>query len=437
MGHFMENKTKKPENKLDDSGKILLEELSHPSLRLKPGGKPKKGSALLIPLLAIITGLVIGAILIIFTSPEVYAGLKVSFSAGLAAAWGAVASAYTSLFKGSIGDPAAIAKAFKTGNTNDIRLAINPILESLVSATPYIFTGLAVALGFRTGLFNIGVEGQYYIGAAVATFVGFAVTGLPAYIHMPLAFICGALGGALWGFIPGWLKAKTGGHEVINTIMMNWIAINLTSWLLTNGPLQKPDAHGAPISPQILPTAEIPRLFPEPIRFHIGFFIALAVAFLVYWLLFKTSWGFDLRTVGANSSAARYAGINIVRNIILAMILSGALAGMAGANQVLGVDHSMSTSVSAGYGFDSIALALLGNSTPIGVVFASLLWGILNNGATQMMRDASIPISIISVIQSFIIVFIAAPALIRSIYRIRGAKASDTGVTLSSWGGKS
>jgi simple sugar transport system permease protein len=431
----MDNKTKKQGDKFDEAGKILLEELNHPSMNLKPGEKQKKGNVFLIPVLAIFTGLIVGAILIIFTSPEVYAGFKVSFSAGLAAMWGSVANAYSSLFKGSICDPAAVVKAFQTGQTTDIRNAINPFLESLVSATPYIFTGLAVALGFRSGLFNIGVEGQFYIGAAVATFVGFAFTGLPAYIHMPLAFLSGALGGAVWGFIPGWLKAKTGGHEVINTIMMNWIAINLTTWLLSSGPLQRPNANGAPISPEVLPSAQIPRLFPDPIRFHIGFFIALAFAFLVYWLLFRTTWGFDLRAVGANSSAARYAGINIVRTTILAMVLSGALAGMAGANQILGVDHSMSTSVSAGYGFDSIALALLGGSTPFGVVLASLLFGFLNNGATQMMRDASIPISIISVIQSFIIVFIAAPAVIRAIYRIRSAKASETNIVMTNWGG--
>jgi ABC-type uncharacterized transport system, permease component len=429
----MDNKTKKQLQQLDESSKILLDELSHPSLSLKPGEKPKKENILLIPALAIFTGLLVGAILIIFTTPEVYESS--SFLGGLAAAWKAVATAYSSLFKGSIFDPSAVIAAFHTGQRTDIMSALSPILESLVSATPYIFTGLAVALGFRSGLFNIGVEGQYYIGAAVATYVGFAVTGLPAYIHMPLAFLAGALGGAVWGFIPGWLKAKTGGHEVINTIMMNWIAINLTTWLLANGPMQRPNANGAPISPEVLPTAQIPRFFPAPIRFHLGFFIALAVAFLVYWLLFKTTWGFDLRTVGANSSAAKYAGINIVRNIILAMVLSGALAGMAGANQILGVDHAMSTSVSAGYGFDSIALALLGNSTPIGVVFASLLWGVLNNGATQMMFTASIPISIISVIQSFIIIFIAAPAVIRSIYRIRVAKTTENIVTLSSWGG--
>jgi len=343
--------------------------------------------------------------------------------------------AYGALFKGSVGDPATIIAALKSGNPADLNKAFYPFLESLVTATPYIFAGLAVALGFRSGLFNIGVEGQLYMGAAAATFVGFSVTGLPIYIHLPLAILAGALAGGIWGFIPGWLKAKTGGHEVINTIMMNWIAINFTGWLLTSGPLQRPNSGGNPISPEVLPTAQMPRLFADPIRFHIGFFIALLIAWLVYWFLFKTTWGFSLRTTGANPNAGHYAGMSIVRNTVIAMALSGALAGMAGANQVLGVDHTMSTSVSAGYGFDSIALALLGNSTPLGVVLAALLFGFLNNGATQMMRDASIPISIISVIQSFIIVFIAAPSLIRTIYRIRVLKAGEGGVTIRSWGG--
>ncbi len=414
-------------------GKIFLEELTGTAPK-KPG-KKKSENRWVIPFLAIITGLIMGGILIILTTPEVYAGFKQSFGAGLTAAWQSVANAYGALFKGSIGDPAFIWSAFKSGDPVAIRSAVNPFLESLVTATPYIFSGLAVALGFRGGLFNIGVEGQLYMGAAAATFVGFAVKGLPGFIHMPLALLAGIVGGGLWGLVPGYLKAKTGGHEVINTIMMNWIAINLTNWLLSSGPLQRPNAGGSPISPEVLPSAFIPTFFKSPIRFHLGFFIALLVAAGVYWLLFKTTLGFELRTVGANPRAARYAGMNIVRSTIIAMALSGALAGMAGANQILAVDHSMSTSVSAGYGFDSIALALLGNSTPMGVVLASLLFGFLNNGATQMMRDASIPISIISVVQSFIIVFIAAPALIRTIYRIRELKAAEAEITIRSWGG--
>jgi ABC-type uncharacterized transport system permease subunit len=431
----MENKpNEKPEGKKVDAGKVLLDEIAGGSSGRHPGDE-KKGNAWLVPVLSIITGFIMGAILIVFTTPEVYAGFGKSFGDGMSAVGSAIYAAYGALFKGSIGDPGQIIAALKSGEPAAMRSAFNPFLESLVTATPYIFAGLAVALGFRSGLFNIGVEGQLYMGAAASTFVGFAVTGLPAYIHMPLALLAGAVGGGIWGFIPGWLKAKTGGHEVINTIMMNWIAINFTGWLLSYGPLQRPNAGGSPISPEVLPTAQIPRLFADPIRFHIGFFIALLFAWFVSWFLFKTTWGFNLRTVGANPNAGRYAGMDIVRNTVVAMTISGALAGLAGANQILAVDHSMSTSVSAGYGFDSIALALLGNSTPMGVVLASLLFGFLNNGATQMMRDASIPISIISVIQSFIIVFIAAPAFIRAIYRIRKIKEGEGAVTIRSWGG--
>ncbi len=432
----MENKpTDKPKEKKPDAGKILISELF--GNRSDQGSKEKRprSNSWMIPLFAILTGFIAGAILIILTTPAVYEGFRKSFGDGLSAMWLAVSGAYGDLFKGSIGDPAQIMAALRSGDGAQIRSAFYPFLESLVAATPYIFAGLAVALGFRCGLFNIGGEGQLYMGAAAATFVGFAVKGLPIYIHLPLAMLTGAASGAIWGFIPGWLKAKTGGHEVINTIMMNWIAIFFTGWLLTNGPLQRPNAGGNPISPEVLATAEMPRLFPEPLRFHIGFFLALLVAYGVYWFLFKSTWGFNLRAVGANPHAGRYAGMDIVRNTIIAMTLSGALAGLAGANQVLAVDHTMSTSVSPGYGFDSIALALLGNSTPLGVVLASLLFGFLNNGATQMMRDALIPIPIIQVIQSFIIVFIAAPALIRTIYRIRKLKAGEGGVTIRSWGG--
>uniref|UniRef100_A0A7C4KI32 ABC transporter permease n=1 Tax=Anaerolinea thermolimosa TaxID=229919 RepID=A0A7C4KI32_9CHLR len=331
------------------------------------------------------------------------------------------------------GDPVRIVQAFQSGDALEIRRALNPIPESLVNATPYIFAGLAVALGFRSGLFNIGVEGQLFMGAAAATYVGYAVKGLPGFIHMPLAFLAGALGGAAWGFIPGWLKAKTGGHEVINTIMMNWIAFRLTEWLL-GGPMTRPGSGGLPISPIIEKSAEIPQFFPAPIRFHLGFFIALGMAWLVHWLLFKTTWGFDLRTVGANPNAARYAGMNITRNIILAMTLSGALAGMAGANQILAVNRSMALGLSPGYGFDSIALALLGNSTPVGVILSSLLFGALRNGATRM-ELLRIPNDIVSIIQALILVFVAAPAIIRTIYRVKVPKEAEEVVFVGSWGG--
>jgi general nucleoside transport system permease protein len=383
----------------------------------------------------VLTGLIIGAILIIVTSESVYQGFGQSFGAGLSATWQVVASAYGSLFAGSLGNPGRIIAALQSGEAIAIRRAINPILESLVASTPYIFAGLAVALGFRAGLFNIGVEGQLFMGAISATFVGYAVTGLPAIIHLPLTLLAGFAGGAFWGFIPGWLKAKTGAHEVINTIMMNWIAFRLTDWLLS-GPMRRPDSGGMPISPFIQATAELPRFFPAPIRLHLGFLIALAFAWLVWWFLFKTTWGYNLRTVGANPNAARYAGMNIVNTTILGMTLSGGLAGLAGANQVLGISRNMAMGLSSGYGFDSIALALLGNSHPLGVVLASLLFGTLRNGATQMMVSTRIPIDIISILQALILMFVAAPAIIRAIYRLRAPKQDQEGaVTIRSWGG--
>jgi ABC-type uncharacterized transport system permease subunit len=295
---------------------------------------------------------------------------------------------------------------------------------------------LAVALGFRAGLFNIGVEGQLFIGAACATYVGYAVKGLPPYIHMPLAFLAGALGGAIWGFIPGLLKAKTGAHEVINTIMMNWIAFRLTEWLLT-GPMTRPNSGGMPISPLIEKSAEIPQFFASPIRFHLGFFIALVIAWVVWFLLFKTTYGLDLRTVGTNPHAAKYAGLSTVKTIIIGMSLSGALAGMAGAVQILAINRSMAIGLSSGYGFDSIALALIGGNHPLGVVLAAILFGTLRNGATRMMVTSQIPIDIVDVIQAFILMFVAAPAIIRSLYRLKKKGPEENTVFLSGWGGKS
>ncbi len=386
---------------------------------------------LLIPVLAIVSGLLLGGLIVALTSVEAYQAWSQSPLQAISIAIGSALKSYAALFNGAIGNPERIVSALTSGDALAIRRAFNPILESLTKSVPYIFAGLAVALGFRAGLFNIGAEGQLFIGAACSAYVGFAVTGLPAIIHIPLALLAGAFGGAVWGFVPGFLKAKTGGHEVINTIMMNYIAFRLSEWLL-KGPLKRPNSFN-PVSPFIQPSAELPRFFADPIRFHLGFFIALLVAFGVYWLLFKTRWGFDLRTVGANPRAARYAGMNIVLVTIAAMSLSGALAGLAGANEVLGVNHNLALAFSSGYGFDSIALALLGKSHPLGVVLAALLFGTLRNGAIQMQVSAGIPIDIISVMQAMILAFIAAPAIIRTIYRLRVPTEAEETVKVSSW----
>lgn len=352
------------------------------------------------------------------------------FGPALDAAWSAVVTAYSALFQGSIGSPAQMIAALQSGDGTAVRDAFYPITESLVATTPYIFAGLAVALGFKAGLFNIGAEGQLFVGATTSAFVGYAITGLPAIIHIPLALAAGALGGALWGFIPAILKARFGAHEVINTIMMNYIAFRLSEWLL-NGPMKRPGS--VPVSPTIQPSAELPRFFEEPIRFHAGFFVALAVAVFVWWLLFRTTRGFELRTVGQNPSAARYAGMSITRNIVLTMCISGALAGLAGANEVLGVNHNLALAFSSGYGFDSIALALLGKSHPFGVVLAALLFGTLRSGGTRMQNVAKIPVDIIGVTQALVIAFIAAPAIIRALYRVRESRAMGE-VFTRGWG---
>jgi general nucleoside transport system permease protein len=389
---------------------------------------------LVIPVLALFTGLVLGGLIIILTSTEFYTAWAISPLQGLKEGWTIVADAYSALFTGAFGSPSRILAALQSGNAEDIRKAINPFFESLVAATPYIFGGLAVALGFRAGLFNIGAEGQIFVGAIFAAYVGYSFQGVPAFLHVPMAFLAGAIGGGLWGFIPGWLKAKTGGHEVINTMMMNYIAFRLSDWLLT-GPMKRPGTPN-PVSPTITDSAKLYRFFGDPIRFHLGFFIALGVAWLVYWFLFKTKWGFDLRAVGSNPHAARYAGMVVPLTIILAMVLSGALAGMAGANEVLGVNYNLAMAFSSGYGWDSIALALLGKSHPAGVVISALLFGALRNGATNMQLKTDIPIDIISVLQAFILVFVAAPAVIRTIYRLKAPAEGEEGGLAVSWGGK-
>lgn len=392
---------------------------------------------MLVPALAVFTGLVIGAIVVAITDATVVAAYRNLLSApgaALSATWHSIATAYGALFQGSIGSPSEVYQGIRayvaSGDSAPLVKALWPITESLVAATPYILAGLGVALGFRCGLFNIGVEGQFFIGALCSAWVGYTFTDLPWFIHLPLAVLAGAMGGAFWGAIPGYLKAVTGAHEVVNTIMMNWIAFRLSDWLL-NGPMKATGYR--PITPQIEATAELPRIFPPPLRFHVGFFLALAVAALVFWLLFKTTVGFEIRAVGANPDAARYAGINITWNFVLAMVLSGALAGLAGATQVLGTDHWVGQGFSAGYGFDAIALALLGKSHPLGVVLAGLLFGTLRSGATRMQSMAGIPIDIISIIQALVIIFVAAPAIIRWVYRIRMPQAEEIVLTRG-WG---
>jgi len=391
----------------------------------------------LLPILAVFTALVIGAVIIAASSPDVipaWGQVRQNPLGALSTTWVTIRDAYIALFEGAFGSPARISRAIgtlrETGESRELLEALRPFSESLVISTPYIFAGLAVALGFRGGLFNIGAEGQLFLGGLASAYVGYSISGLPWYIHLPLALLAGMLAGAIWGAIPGFLKARTGAHEVINTIMMNYVAFRLTDHLL-QGPMARPDR--LPITPEIRPSAYLPALLPRPVRVHVGFFLALAVAALVYWFLWKTTRGFEIRMAGANPRAARYAGVRITRTIVLTMALSGALAGLAGANQVLGVDHRMVRAFSTGYGFDSIALALLGNSHPLGVVLSSLLFGFLRGGAARMQSVASVPVEIIRIIQGMVIVFVAAPAIIRGIYRMKVAREEER-LLVRGWG---
>jgi len=357
------------------------------------------GGTMLVPILAVLTAMLIGAIVILM-------------------AGGNPLYAYLGLFQGAFGS----AKAWS---------------ETAVWASPYIFAGLAVALAFKGGLFNIGAEGQLALGAVVAAWVGYALPdllgfSLPAIIHLPLAIGLGVLAGALWAGIPGALKAYTGGHEVINTIMMNYIALNMASFLL-NGPMKDKSPNNVVArTPMIAESARIPAIF-EGFRIHWGFVLALLVAALVWWLLWKTTLGFEIRTVGSNPDAAKYAGINVKKTIILTMALSGFLAGLAGVVEVTGLNYRHELGFSVGYGFDAIAIALLGKTHPAGVVLASILFAGMRNGATRMQFLTQIPVDVISVIQALILLFVAADAIIRYIYRIRAPE--DRLVLTRGWGG--
>ncbi len=394
--------------------------------------------ALAVPALSVLTALVIGGLVITFTDPEAYQALSQGrVLEALGVGLGNLARAYGALYEGALGNPFKILQGLAAWLSGE---GMRPLLgalrgpsDSLVQSVPYIFAGLAVALGFRAGLFNIGVEGQIGVGWIVAAYAGFAFTGLPAEIHLPLAILLGTLAGGLWASIAGVLKARTGAHEVITTIMLNYVVFRASEWLLC-GPLEF--TQGTCRTQEIAESAYLPRFLGHPVTLHWGFVLALVAAVITGWFLFKTKWGFELRTVGANPDAARYGGMSVGRTIVLTMFLSGCLAGMAGVIQSLGITHNVALGFQAGYGFDAIALALLGKSHPAGVVSASLLFGMLRAGAGRMQSVAGIPPEIVQIVQALVIVFIAAPEIIRAIYRLRKPKEEEVEVTVFSrgWG---
>jgi ABC-type uncharacterized transport system permease subunit len=382
---------------------------------------------LAIPLLSIVTALVIGALVIMFTDQAVYQALGAGqIVQALRLAFGNVGRAYGALYEGAFGNPFDILQAIGRGLSGE---GLDPILravrgpsDSMVQSVPYIFAGLAVALGFRAGLFNIGAEGQIGVGWIAAVVVGFSFAGLPMVIHLPLAILAGAIAGGLWSAIAGFLRARTGAHEVITTIMLNYISFRLSEWLLC-GPLEA--VQGTCRTQEIAPSAYLPRFLDHPVTVHWGFVLALVAAAVTAWFLFKTTWGYELRTVGANPDAARYGGMSVPQTYVLAMFLSGCLAGLAGVSQGLGVSRNVALGFRAGYGFDAIALALLGKSHPTGVVAASIIFGVLRAGAARMQSVAGVPTEIVQIVQALVIVFIAAPAIIRAIYRFRERRREE------------
>jgi ABC-type uncharacterized transport system permease subunit len=387
-------------------------------------------NTLVVTLLAFLTAMVIGGILIAVADPATQAASKYFFSYPwdtFSYGWQAIWHGYVALFQGSVYNPRLAANHTLSGY-------LYPISETLTNATPLILGGLSVGLAFRAGIFNIGGQGQVIAGAICAGYVGFH-WHMPAGIHLVAAVVAGALGGAVWGGIAGWLKARTGAHEVITTIMLNYVAFNALAYLLSVKGFQAPP-YGQAISNQIDSNAALPPLLGDTLRVHAGLIIALAAAVAVWWILERSTLGFRLKAVGANQFAARTAGMNVDNTYLVAMLLAGALCGLAGVSQILGTNAQITGDIDAGIGFDAITVALLGRAKPGGVVLAGLLFGALHAGGTQMESVTGTPIELVQVIQSLVVLFLAAPSLIRAIYRLRGRTTAGVGATLAKgWNG--
>jgi len=370
------------------------------------------GSAFL-SILAVIASLLVGGILIAISSPDVQTTatyLTARPSDFFQALWNSVFGAYDAMFRGAIFNYKAI----------DGVQMIKPITETLAYATPITMSGLGLAVAFRSGLFNIGATGQIIFGAVFAGWVGIFVD-LPWYLHFPLAVLAGILGGALFGAVVGLLKATTGANEVIVTIMFNYIAVLLLGFLLKTPVLQAPGAVN-PISPPVKDSAKYLFFLGDQFRVHGGVFAMLLAVVFTWWLLNRSTLGFRFRALGHNPNAAKVAGINIGLTYILVMGISGALSGLAGTSQILGSEQVLTLGVAASYGFDAITVALLGRSNPWGVLVAGLLFGALRAGAVTMQANQGVPVDIVLVVQSLIVLFIAAPPLVRSIFRVKEAK---------------
>jgi ABC-type uncharacterized transport system permease subunit len=346
-------------------------------------------STLAVPVASVVLALIVGAF-IIWASELIIPGN--TFDPWLPL------TAYGALIQGSMG-------------------SFNSIVNSLVYTSPLVLAGLSVAFGFKAGLFNIGANGQFLMGLLGAVMVGVALKDSSPWIAVPGALLAGSLFGAAWGFIPGFLKAFRGAHEVVTTIMLNYIAGFILAGMVS-GPLRVPAAPAA--ITQAVGNASLPVLLGR--NGHLGLLIALVAVVIVQWLLFRTTFGFEVRTVGANPEAARYAGMRPRYLVVVTMSICGLLAGLAGACELLGVAHKTQTTYATNVGFDAIAVALLGRSSPIGVLFAALLFGFMRAGAPLMQIQAGIPRELVDVLQATVLFFLVANQLVRRIFRIRNAR---------------
>lgn len=363
-------------------------------------------------LLAVLASFLVGGVLIAAANQDVQTTatyLAARPGDFVASVWNAIYGAYEAMFRGAVYN-------FKA---EGFVAQIKPITETLAYATPITLSGLGLAVAFRSGLFNIGAPGQIIFGAMFAGWVGLNVD-LPWALHFPIAVLAGVAGGALFGAIVGFLKATTGANEVILTIMFNYVAFLLLQFMLKTPILQAPGAIN-PISAPIKDTALFPG-FGDLFRLHSGFIAMLLAVAAVWWLLNRSSIGFQFRALGHNPSAAKTAGISIGLTYILVMAVSGALSGLAGASQILGTEKVLTTGVAASFGFDAITVALLGRNKPLGVLAAGILFGGLRAGAVLMQANQSVPIDIVLIVQSLIVLFIAAPPLVRAIFLIRAPK---------------
>jgi len=369
--------------------------------------------ALLVPFLALVLALAVGAVIIMVTDVDAWRLMGDDPGGALGDMISGVWVAYRELFRGAFG-------------------SVRAISETLFTATPLILSGLAVAIGFRTGLFNIGARGQMFVGGLFAVWVGLHVD-LPAPLHVSVAIVAAIVGGGIWGGISGLLKARTGAHEVITTIMLNFVAAFSVLYLLKT-PLFQAEGSNLPQSAPILESARLPPIFGSAYRVNIGLIVAIVAVFVIQWLLFRSTLGFEFRAAGLSPSASSYAGMNVAYLYTAVMFISGGLAGIAGATMTLGLPpYEVTSNFPGTIGFDAIALALLGRSHPYGVLWSGLLFGALIAGGRTMQAAAGVSVDLVIVMQALIIIFIAAPELVRAIFRLKVAEAEPTQLT-KGWG---